>query len=416
MSQRPVHITVLVLFIFFCSCPVLAAPPKNVILLIGDGMGFEQVKAAGIYANGEPDSFCFEAFPYRAQVTTYSADSAVTDSAAAATAIATGIKVNNKVISLVIPGDSSELETLLEHAQNLDKATGLVTTAYIAHATPACFGAHQPGRYDYSDIIYDYLNQTKPNILLGGAKYISPSAASIAGYTVVTDYNSMAAIDTNSVQYLSGQFGSDHMPYEYDGVGSLPHLSQMTKTALEILDNEPNGFFLMVEAGRIDHAGHDNHIQRNIMETIEFANSVQQVIDWAAKRTDTLILVTADHETGGLSVVDSNGQGQWPTVTWSATGHTDANVPAYAWGVNAQLVTGTIDNTDFFAIITINEIGSPDLVADNEIDFYDFAILALKWLSHDCNFPYYCQGADFNLSGEVDAIDLDKLSDYRLAE
>ena len=107
-----------------------------------------------------------------------------------------------------------------------------------------------------------------------------------------------------------------------------------------MLDDDPDGFFLMVEGGRIDHACHANDLIRSIYETIEFSNSVQTVIDWAAGRNDTLILVTADHETGGLTVLTNNGAGVLPTVTWSGTGgHTAAKVPVYAWGVNAEMVS-----------------------------------------------------------------------------
>lgn len=140
-----------------------------------------------------------------------------------------------------------------------------------------------------------------------------------------------------------------------DGYDTLPHLSEMTATALDLLDNDSDGFFLMVEGGRIDHAGHSNNIRRNVFETIEFSNSLQEVFDWAADRDDALILVTADHETGGLTVLENNGQGNFPTVSWSTTGHTAANVPIYAWGVNAELVYGVMDNTDLFNVVTIPE-------------------------------------------------------------
>jgi len=355
-----------------------ALPPKNVILLIGDGMGFEQVKAAGMYAYGSVGTLSFESLPYQAQCTTYSADSSVTDSAAAATAIATGQKVNNGVISLATPGDNSELQTLLEYFESQDKDTGLVTTVYISHATPAAFGAHEPSRGNYTNIINDYLNQTKPNILMGGANYISSSAATAAGYTVVTDRTSLQAINTNTVTYLSGQFGGE-IPYEYDGVGSLPHLSEMTATALDILDNDPDGFFLMVEGGKIDWAGHANDIRRNIRETMEFSNTTQVILDWAAGRTDTLIIVTADHETGGLTAPNIT-QGVYPSDVgiWSSTGHTGVNVPVYATGVNAELISGIMDNTDFFHICTSDEIPA-DRDGDLDVDLVDFSQFSLQW-------------------------------------
>lgn len=329
------------------------SPAKNVIFFIGDGMGFEQVKAAGIYANGEAGTLSFESLPYKGQVSTYSANEPVTDSAAAATAMATGVKANNGVISLKIPGDSSELKTMLEYYKEKGKAVGLVSTAYISHATPAGFGAHEPARGNNKQIIEDYLSQTKPDVLLGGAKYIAPSQAVDAGYTVVTDRKGLLAVDTDNVTQLSGQFGEDHMPYEYDGVGDMPHLSDMARIAIDILDNDPDGFFLMIEAGRIDHAGHKNQLERNILETIELSNTVEETFDWAKQRTDTLLLVTADHETGGLSVTEENPtKNSFPQVEWKTGGHTSVNVPVYAWGVNAEQFSGVMDNTDFFLMIT----------------------------------------------------------------
>ena|GEM_PF-5241787 len=153
---------------------------------------------------------------------------------------------------------------------------------------------------------------------------------------------------------VSGQFGSGDMPYEYDGLGSLPHLSEMTATAIEILDNDANGFFIMVEGGRIDHACHSNNIRRAVHEAIEFSNAVQVAVDWvnATGQTDYLILVTADHETGGLTVVANNGAGNYPDVTWSTTGHTERDVPVFARGVNSELISAVMDNTEMFEVVT----------------------------------------------------------------
>ena len=336
-----------------CSLAIeaAAAPPTNVIFFIGDGMGFEQVAVAGMYRAGAPGTLSFEAFPYHAEMTTHSANLPITDSAASATAMATGRKVNNGVISMAFPGDGSELETLLEIFRDQGKSAGLVTTTYVTHATPASFGAHEPSRNNTAAIAGDYLYQTSPNVLFGGGgNGMSGPAAVAAGYTVVTDRSGMQTLDTESITMVSGQFGVGYMPYEYDGLGSLPHLSEMTATTLAILDNDPDGFFLMVEGGRIDSAGHANDIQRNVLETVEFANAVTTAIDWASGRLDTLILVTADHETGGLTVLQNNGAGEFPTVSWFWGTHTGANVPVYAWGCNASLVAGLMDNTDLFDV------------------------------------------------------------------
>lgn len=348
--------SLLACFAFLSAEAVVAGPPRNVIFLIGDGMGFGHVQAGGMYLNGSAGTLCFESLPYQAQVRTYSANSSITDSAAAATALATGIKVNNGVIAMAYPGDGRELQSLLEFYKARGASIGLVTSDAMTGATPAGFGAHESDRNNSSQIAGDYLNRSRPNILLGGGGVgMTTSAAIAAGYAVVTDSVGMLTVDTNLVTLLSGQFGSGSMPYEYVGLGSLPHLSQMAATALDVLDNDPDGFFLLVEGGNIDHAAHDNILVRDVHEVVEFNNAVQVALDWADGRTDTLVIVTADHETGGLSIVQNNGKGNLPTVSWSTGGHTGVNVGAWATGYNAEYVTGILDNTQFFRIITAAE-------------------------------------------------------------
>lgn len=345
--------------------PAFAGVPKNIIFMIGDGKGFEQDKAASIYLYGNPGMLVYEDlyyFPYYGEVTTYSASSSVTDSAAAATAMATGVKVNNGVVSM---SGSTELETLLEYFRDQRKSTGLVTTVYISHATPAGFGAHDPDRNNYTGIANDYLTQTRPNILFGGTasattgiNYYSDSQLSTTyGYSVVSDYIGLTGASGN---YISGQFSIGALPYEYGGnFDTIPHLSEMAYYALRILDDDPDGFFIMIEGGLIDWASHSNLIEETIHETVEFENAVQVVLDWIALQAnpeETLLIVTADHETGGLSVSDS-WQGPYPRnfleeISWSTTGHTAKNVPVYARGENANFFFGVIDNTDYFELIT----------------------------------------------------------------
>jgi len=328
--------------------------PRNVILFIGDGMGPEQVRAAGMYQNGSAGTLVMESFPNSSTMTTYSANSDVTDSAAGATAMATGYKVDNGVLSIAIPGDGSELETLLERFHRHCKRAGLVTTTYVTHATPAAFGAHELSRSYINNIAYDYLYQTRPDVLFGGgANGLYPSNTTAAGYAVVLDRAEMRAVKPPLAVPISGQFGTTDLPFEYDyytgadpGYITLPHLSEMVGMALAILEHAPDGFFLMVEGGRIDHAGHANDIARNVFEVLEFDRAVEVAYTWAISRTDTLIIVAADHETGGLTVIANNGAGNFPTVTWSSTGHTATPVPVYAWGMNAELALHVTDNTD----------------------------------------------------------------------
>jgi alkaline phosphatase len=174
---------------------------------------------------------------------------------------------------------------------------------------------------------------------------MTPQAAKDAGYIVVNNLAQLQQLNTEQVSMVSGQFGED-IPYETKWSANVPHLSQMTETALAILDNDPDGFFLMLEGGKIDWAGHDNDIANVTGETIEFANAVQIILNWAEQRDDTLLIVTADHETGGLKVTKNNGKGKLPDVSWSSKNHTATEVPVYAWGKRAVLFTGPMDNTD----------------------------------------------------------------------
>ncbi len=319
--------------------------------MIGDGMGFEQVKAAGMYLNGQEGSLSFESLPVKGEVTTRSADSAVTDSAAAATAMSTGIKVNNQVVSLALPGDGKDLKTFVEFFKEYGKTTGIVTNSYLNDATPACFSGHARKRNDFEDLSRDMAKNVHPNLLFGGGcKGMSVDFLKESGYAVATDLKSMDALDIAS-KYWAGLFGSSMLPFERNGdYSKLPHLSQMVKKALTLLDNE-KGFFIMIEGGLIDKAGHGNDIEKNIWETVEFANTVKTVLEWAKDRNDTLVIVTADHETGGLSVVKNKGKGNYPEVIWKDKGHSGANVPLYVWGKNSDVFSEKMDNTDFFNTI-----------------------------------------------------------------
>jgi alkaline phosphatase len=316
-----------------------AQPAQNIILFIGDGMGFEQVKAAGFYNGG---SLSFEGFLHQAECSTYSADNTITDSAAGGTAIATGVKVNNGVVSLAIPGDGRPLETVLEFYQKRGKKVGLITTAYLTHATPAVFAAHTTSRNNTGEIGFQLLNQSRPNLLFGGGGYgIDPASAVAAGYLVATTTAEFITLDATT-DGLGALFGSGYLPYEFAYLNQTypyPHLSELVAKAIQAFADHEEGFFLMIEAARIDHACHDNKLPEAIHETIELSRAVQIVLDWANGRTDTTIVVTSDHETGGLTVTQDNGGGEYPSVTWSTGGHTAANVPVYAWGRNAELVS-----------------------------------------------------------------------------
>jgi alkaline phosphatase len=320
-------------------------------------MGSAQIEAAGMFLNGTGGSLVFESFTTQGFVETSNASGDITDSAAAASAMATGVKVNNGVISQRIPGNGTNLETILELAKSLGLSTGLITTTNISHATPAAFASHTSSRNLYTEIINDYISLTLPDVLMGGAQFVDPVSANAVGYIVVEDKMQLEDLNTESLGMVWGQFGESHLPYESDKIDIFPSLSQSVTTALDILDNNPNGFFLMIEGGRIDHAGHENNIIRNISETIEFANAVEKVTTWSNGKKNTLIIVTADHETGGLEILNNNGKGNYPTVRWNTTGHTLTDVPIFARGINAHLLAGNISNTAIYDVmrLTISE-------------------------------------------------------------
>lgn len=343
-------------------------PPKNVIILIGDGMSQAYVDAASIYSQGRTGGLFMESAPHQAMMYTASKGGIVTDSAASGTAMATGQKVFNGLISMSAQFGGEELETSLEHFQNRCKSTGMVGSAYLNHATTAAFGAHAGSRTYIDEIAHDFFTETRPNVLLGGAASgITPEIAEENEYTVVTDRNQLNALVPAQNRYVSGQFGYGHMGYEYDDdiggatfYASMPHLSEMTKNALNLLGQDNDGFFLLVEGSRIDHAGHENNIRRAIFETLEFDKAVQEVVTWAADRNDTLVIVTADHDTGGLSIIENKGQGEFPDVRWKTFAHTNADVPVFAWGPGSELVTGQLDNTDIHRITIANSGDAPE--------------------------------------------------------
>ncbi|ALM76338.1 alkaline phosphatase [Thermococcus barophilus] len=276
-----------------------ASGVKNIILIIGDGMGFAHIQLTRIVYG----KLNLEDFPYTGYEMTYSLSGEVTDSAAAATALATGIKTYNGMISTVTRGDKMyNLTTLIELAQFLGKSTGLVTTTRITHATPAAFGAHVEDR-DMEAEIAKQLIEHRINVLFGGGKKKFDEAtlelAKKYGYEVIFDKE---GLEKANGEYVLGLFASSHIPYVLDRTENDVGLLDMTKKAIELLERNPNGFFLMIEAGRIDHASHGNDIAAALAETKELDDVVGYVLEYAKKRGDTLVIVTGDHETGGLAV------------------------------------------------------------------------------------------------------------------
>lgn len=325
------------------------AGASRIILVIGDGMGAAQLEAASLYHTGEEEGLVLQSLPVRAKVATGSASHEITDSAAAGTALATAVKVQNGVVGLRLPGDGSDLPSITGELKEKGWAIGLVTTAFTTHATPAAFGAHVASRLDYAGIARDYLSGLRPEIILGGGGYgMEPETVAQAGYTVVRDTDALARESERVAPggKIAGLFGEGHLPYLYDGrPAETPSLVDMAKAAVDFLSRSGEGFFLMIEGARIDHAGHANDIHRLIPEVLELDAVVEMLLEHPRLQEETLLVVTADHETGGLTVTEKRGMGFVPEVTWSTNGHTAAEVPLFATGAGADALAEVVENT-----------------------------------------------------------------------
>lgn len=277
---------------------------KNVIFLIGDGMGLAHVTLTSYFV-GKPLEMM--KMSYSGLAYTYSANSFVTDSAAAGTALATGYKTFNGMLGMT--PDGKPVMTLFEAAKKVGKATGVVTTTRVTHATPAAFYAHVKDRDEEKEIARQLVVGTTIDVAFGGGmKHFSEELlekAKANGFTVVTTREELLNLDPSAVKRVLGIFARSHLSYYVDGE-DRPSLAEMTRKAIEILSKNEEGFFLMVEGGRIDHAAHGNDVVAMIYDTIEFDEAVKVALEFAKKDGDTLVVVTADHETGGLGL--SNGE------------------------------------------------------------------------------------------------------------
>ncbi len=349
----------------------------NVILMIGDGMGPEEVKLASLVEYGSEKLTIMDTdFPVKFKYNTTNIDAQLTDSAAAGTAIATGQLTTNSRISMDKDA-THNYKTILEYLRDdFGYATGIVTTTEVAHATPAVFASHDDKRSHAQDI-FDELIKSKLDVYMGGglnASYLNSGDISFArdigsknGFEVAVNRDELLDL-TGTADRLFGVFKSEgtdvpNMPFELDRNPEVePSIVEMASSAVGVLDRKDSPFFLMIEGGRIDHAGHrlfntpetalDKTI-KNAMETIMFEKAVRAVLDYAKNDGNTIVVVAADHETGGLQVHDYSGlNSTLPSdsmdrdsknalrvdrissinASWSTTGHTNTPVTFYGYG------------------------------------------------------------------------------------
>ncbi|MEI4829364.1 alkaline phosphatase [Bacillus sp. FJAT-53711] len=287
---------------------------KNVIVLIGDGMG-PSYMTAHRYMKDNPKTFEMEQTEFDKHLVgtqvTYPEDEHqnITDSASAATAMSAGVKTYNAAIA--VDNDKSKVKTVLEQAKERGKSTGLVATSEITHATPAAFGAHNIDRKNMDQIADDYFNEKingkhKVDVLLGGGlKNFDRKDRKLTeefkkdGYSLVTDRQQLLNDKNDQILGLFAPGGLDKM---IDRNDSTPSLEDMTNAAINRLNKNKNGFFLMVEGSQIDWAGHDNDVVAAMSEMEDFERAFKAAIEFAKKDKHTLVVATADHSTGGLSL------------------------------------------------------------------------------------------------------------------
>ncbi len=362
----------MILFLVFSLFQSYAA--NNVILFIGDGMGPSVVTASRIQYN----QLAWDKFTNSAFISTKSNDNHVTDSAAAATAMATGSKTDNGVLSLTPKdnGKRSPLKTLADIAKAKNYSVGLVTTTEITHATPAAFYAHQDNRENDLGIANDLIH-SKIDLAYGGSTMALDEALNKDPGTFKV-LKQKADLPSTSGKYL-GLFNMGHLPYyetnKFDSK-THPRLFEMTASAIDVLSKNKKGFFIMIEGGRIDHALHKNNIQQALIETSEFSLAVQTAIDKLklAKLLDkTLIVVTADHDTAGLNIngylnikkpliadrkIATSDKDDVPVLTSlapkhaSSAAHTAVDVPLYASGPCSNSFAGLMENTEIFNAVS----------------------------------------------------------------
>lgn len=324
-----------------------AQEAPNVILLVGDGMGLSQISAA-MYHSDKPLNFeRFEAYGF---IKTQSARQKVTDSAAGATAFSAGVKTYNGAIG--VDADTVSQPTVLEYYEQQGYATGVIATSTITHATPASFYAHVPSRGMYEEIAMHLSDANVDYIAGGGLKHFNDRKDGLdliakfekQGYEINTDTTARFGRVSPNKKYLN-LMAEEAMPRMLDGRGEF--LKNATNNALTYLNKTKKPFFLMVEGSQIDWGGHGNDLDYVVTELLDFNEVLGAVLSFAEKNENTLVVVTADHETGGLALAGSEDYIEID-YKFSTDGHTATLIPVFAFGKGSEKFLGIYENNEIF--------------------------------------------------------------------
>ena len=315
---------------------------KNIIFMIGDGMGLEQISAAWVCNGGNLNLDNFSKIGIQR---TYSANKLVTDSAAAGTALATGHKTNNGMVAMT--PDSVAVSSLAEVAMEKGKRAGAAVTCRVNDATPAVFFSHSETRKNQEDIVSQIASSGVYFLSGGGTKFWTGredgrnvvEEIKAKGYKYAATKEELMAVDEGPVVALMDSY---ELKPSLDRGDILP---VSVAKALELLDNK-KGFFLMVEGSMIDDGGHDNKAGHTMEEIFDFDKAVGVVLEWAAKDGETLVVVTGDHATGGMTLLSGSLEDKRIRVNYSTTGHNGIALPVFAWGPHSEDFVGVYENTD----------------------------------------------------------------------
>ena len=346
--------------------------PKNIILLISDGMSLTQVSTYRLLKGGPNERIAVDKFPVSGIVLTHSENAIVTDSASSATAFSTGRKTNNGALGL--DEDNKILENFTEIIDRYGYVSSLISTSEITHATPAAYASHVDLRWKTDEISLQMMESKVMTILGGGRHFFLPEDLGgkrsdglnlleqmESSRMVMTEKKELDSFDHSDLGKVVGLFADEALRDKEKPENHVlePSSSEMLNFAInrseKFNENGCKGFFIMLEGSQVDWAGHANDLNYLKREMQDFDEAVELALDYATQNPDTLVIATADHETGGLLIESSSPTNYTaPEVKFSFnTGigygsHTGVPVPVYAYGPGSENFTGTLDNTDIF--------------------------------------------------------------------